>query len=289
MTPQRFEFAGFSFTPDTGELVAVGRRIRLEPQPARVLALLVERSGELVTREELRAALWADRAIAADQGINYCIRAIRAALGDDAQGSRFIETLPRRGYRFAAAVTVVAGDDTAAPTLAEDAGDTPVAVVASRGRGMERLARPAIAVLLVIAAAYAAWQLRAPPAAHYRIAVLPLRTSATDTVNDATNRQFTELLVERLTNDSTGRYDVLGPATTGRFTGVRPPEDQIGRELGVDLVLSGGVSPRDTMMFIQVIRVSDAAHVFAWRQRVAGDRMASAAADVVTKMRDRVP
>lgn len=95
-------FGQFSFDPQTGELRdRNGRIVPLEPQPARVLTVLVARPGSLVTREELRASVWPEGThVEFDQGLNYCIRQVRAALGDNARQPVFIETVARRGYRF---------------------------------------------------------------------------------------------------------------------------------------------------------------------------------------------
>ena len=88
-----------------GELRRGGMTTRLEPQPARVLAMLVERAGEVVTRAELQQHVWSgDTFVDFERGLNYCVAQIRTALGDSASSPRFIETLPRRGYRFIAPV-----------------------------------------------------------------------------------------------------------------------------------------------------------------------------------------
>jgi DNA-binding winged helix-turn-helix (wHTH) protein len=88
------------------ELRRDGRLIRIRPQPCRVLAVLAWHPGELVTREQLHAALWpAGVFVTFDLGLNSCIKQIRAALGESAESPRFIETLPRRGYRFTGEVT----------------------------------------------------------------------------------------------------------------------------------------------------------------------------------------
>ena len=85
-----------------------GRRIRLSGQPADLLVILVRRSGQLVTREELRLALWPeDTFVDFDHGLNNCIRRIRDALGDPSDSPRFIETLPKKGYRFIAETRTV--------------------------------------------------------------------------------------------------------------------------------------------------------------------------------------
>src|SRR5262245_11316526 len=94
-------FDTFELDAASGELRRGGEPVRLPPQPAKVLSLLAQRSGEIVTRQEIRHQIWKDETfVDFDQGLNFCIRQIREALGDDADAPRFIETLPRRGYRF---------------------------------------------------------------------------------------------------------------------------------------------------------------------------------------------
>jgi DNA-binding winged helix-turn-helix (wHTH) protein/Tol biopolymer transport system component len=105
---RRLRFAQFELDLDTRELLRDGRPVRIQPQPLRVLEILVVHAGTLVTREELRQQVWDEATfVEFDQGLNYCIRQIRMALGDDAATPVFIETLKKRGYRFTAAVEVV--------------------------------------------------------------------------------------------------------------------------------------------------------------------------------------
>lgn len=103
----------FDLDPRTLELRRAGVPVSLRPQPARLLAYMAERPGVLVTREELRAALWpAGTFVRFDQGLNSCMKQVRGALGDRPEQPRFIETLPRRGYRFLLPVSeLVAGVD----------------------------------------------------------------------------------------------------------------------------------------------------------------------------------
>src|SRR5260370_5652903 len=108
--PSVLRFDRFEFQVDSGELITLDSRVRLEPQPAKLLALLACRPGELVSREELQREIWpADTFVDFERGINYCIRSIRRALDDSAAAPRFIETLPRRGYRFLPAVEDLSG------------------------------------------------------------------------------------------------------------------------------------------------------------------------------------
>lgn len=140
--PPRLCFADFELETDTGRLFRAGAGVHLQPQPARALQYLAERAGELVTREELRRFLWGeDHFVNFDQGLNYCIQQIRAALADSAQTPRFLETLPRRGYRFLVAVERT----------------TTTTYPARRPPGARRLAaRWVLAAVLVAAAAAAA-------------------------------------------------------------------------------------------------------------------------------------
>jgi DNA-binding winged helix-turn-helix (wHTH) protein len=114
-----FRFATFEADPATGELRKSGIRIRLQEQPFQVLIMLLERPGELVTREELRQRLWpADTFVDFDHSLNTVVNKLREALGDSAANPRFIETLARRGYRFLAPVQAEpAAPDVIAPTL----------------------------------------------------------------------------------------------------------------------------------------------------------------------------
>src|ERR687892_1030544 len=99
-------FGAFELDPRTGELRKAGVRINLPEQPFQVLKALLDHHGDLVTREDLRQRLWpAETFVDFDQGLNAAVRRLRDALGDSADTPRFVETLPRRGYRFIAPVT----------------------------------------------------------------------------------------------------------------------------------------------------------------------------------------
>ena len=107
LPPRRLRFGVFEADPRLGELTKHGKRLPLQEQPFQLLAMLLERPGELVTREELRAKIWPQTIVDFDHGLNKAISKIRDALGDSADNPRFIETVARRGYRFLADVAVV--------------------------------------------------------------------------------------------------------------------------------------------------------------------------------------
>ena len=97
---RRLLFEDFELRLDSGELFQGGAPVKLQPQPARVLEVLASRSGEVVSREEIRQLVWGDAFVDLDASLNFCVKEIRRALGDSATSPRFVETVPRRGYRF---------------------------------------------------------------------------------------------------------------------------------------------------------------------------------------------
>ncbi len=104
-----FRFGPFELDEATGELRKFGIRIKLHAQPVQVLVMLLERPGELVTREQMRQRLWGDDTIVDfDHGLNTAINKLREALSDSAAQPRHVETIPGRGYRFIAPVTLAA-------------------------------------------------------------------------------------------------------------------------------------------------------------------------------------
>src|ERR1043166_831061 len=103
--PSPFRFGVFELDPRAGELRKKGMKIRLQGQPVEILVMLLQRPGESITREELQKKLWpADTFVDFEQGLNNAMKRLRAALDDDAESPHFIETVPRRGYRFIASV-----------------------------------------------------------------------------------------------------------------------------------------------------------------------------------------
>src|ERR1700739_3751063 len=104
-------FGSFQVSFDAGEIRKEGLRIRVQQQPLKLLQILLERPGEVVSREHLRNQLWANESFGDfDQAVNIAIGKLRNALGDSAENPRFIETLPKRGYRFIADVPVSLSD-----------------------------------------------------------------------------------------------------------------------------------------------------------------------------------
>ena len=118
--PRRvFQFGTFSLDPGTGELTSGGAPVRVRGQAVELLTALLERPGDLVTRQELATRLWPPGTfVDSDRGLNKAINHLREALGDSSEAPQYVETLPRKGYRFIAPVTVVANEDVGLPDSA---------------------------------------------------------------------------------------------------------------------------------------------------------------------------
>ena len=185
MEPERgaYRFADFTFDPASGELknASTGTvATRLQPQVASLLTALLERQRSVVTRAELQARLWPDTTVDFDDGLNFCVRQLRLALGDEAAAPRFVETLARRGYRFIAPATRVA-----------DAGVAATPPSAARGR---RILIGALVVATGVVAT-ALWSRTSPPVhTGASLAVLPFLFDTTD----STMRKYQQQLVDRV-------------------------------------------------------------------------------------------
>src|ERR1700685_720064 len=122
--PSVMRFGTYEVSRQSGEVRKAGLRVRVQQQPMKLLEILLEHPGEVVTREELRSRVWPNESFGDfDQALNIAIGKLRSALGDSAENPRFIETLPKRGYRFIAEVSVIDADAPKKPESA--AGDLP--------------------------------------------------------------------------------------------------------------------------------------------------------------------
>jgi len=109
---QKFRFGEFELDVDSAELRRAGRAVRLQPQPMKLLSLIVRNAGAIVTREKIRAELWEDGTyVDFDQAVNFAIKQVRDALGDSAERPVYLQTIPRRGYKFIAPVDRPEEDD----------------------------------------------------------------------------------------------------------------------------------------------------------------------------------
>src|ERR1700757_3874062 len=186
---RRLKFGTFEADLRTGELTRLGKRVRLQEQPFQLLAMLLEKPGELVIREELCESLWPKTIVDFDHGLNKAVSKVREALGDSAENPRFIETVASRGYRFLADVAVVQGGQPP-PTSAGDLAARPEAPGLPQhpdaGTAVKwpafgwRLSAVATALALTVFLSWSFYSWRHQPSTIHSLAVLPLENLSND-------------------------------------------------------------------------------------------------------------
>src|SRR3954465_9523070 len=173
--PSRLFFDDFELRLDSGELLRDGSPVTtLQPPPPRLLGPLASRSGEVVGREEIRQLVWGESFVDFDASLNFCVKQLRRALGDSATSPRYIETLPRRGYRFLRPVRIEAGTNGSGVSVPEvDAGTAlpPVRPPAARWPWLPGLLAPAAALGLLVFLIASRFT---PTSDHPRLIVFPL-------------------------------------------------------------------------------------------------------------------
>ena len=283
----RLRFGVFEVDPRAGELRKHGLRVRLQEQPFQVLAMLLERAGQVVTREELQKKLWpADTFVDFDHGLNKAVNKIRDALGDSAESSRFVETVARRGYRFLAEVKAAdeapvhrpefAPAQLASPQpRATETGDRAPFVdnAATSERRLAPLAWKVFAfVLLAVIAAFAAWKIHSrnrPTSAIHSLAVLPLESLS----NDASQDYFADGMTDELISDlgQISALRVISRTSVMGYKHARKPLPQIARELNVDAIVEGTVLRSGDQVRITAQLIDAAADKHLWSQSYEGE------------------
>ncbi len=275
------QFGTYEIALHSGELRKAGVRIKVQQQPLKLLEILLEHPGEVVTREQLRSRIWPNESFGDfDQAVNVAIAKLRGALGDSADNPRYIETLPRRGYRFIAQVAVVKRPtnqpellgEVAAPEVAEraqpEAGGRMERPRHLPGRFAWKMLGIAMAlVLLVLAVWIFFWRSRQPANTLSlnpvrSLAVLPLENLSSDS-QDYFADGMTDELITNLAQISALR--VISRTSVMQYKGVRKPLPLIARELNVDAVVEGTVlrSGQQVRITAQLIRAPADKHLWA--------------------------
>jgi TolB-like protein/DNA-binding winged helix-turn-helix (wHTH) protein/tetratricopeptide (TPR) repeat protein len=214
------------------ELYKAGVKVKLQDQPFRVLSLLVDRAGQVVTREELQQSIWpADVYGTFDQGLNNAIKKVRAALEDSAENPRFIETVAKHGYRFVA------------PVVSEHSRETPFH---SGSRSLQNIVWVILgAAALLAALAYWAWPHSAKrtgtSSEKIVLAVLPFDNLSRDPDQEFFSDGLTEEMIAQLGKLNPGRLTVIARGSVAKYKGTTLAINQIGRELHADYLLEGSV------------------------------------------------
>jgi TolB-like protein/DNA-binding winged helix-turn-helix (wHTH) protein len=261
----RKRFGAYEFDPKSCELKRNGIRLKITGQPLEVLALLTERPGVLVTREEMHQRLWpADTFVDFDHGLNTCIKRLRQTLGDDPENPRYVETVPRRGYRFIAALEepAVSGPDVAHPSVSQGS----VAPESSkRRRRWYGIALSTLATVLVVVGFLEFRTRHSPHATRVMLAVLPFQNLTGDPQQEYFSDGLTEETITDLGQLFPDKLGVIARTSAMAYKQTGKTIGQIGRELGVDFVLEGSAR-RDggkVRVSAQLIRVKDQTHLWA--------------------------
>jgi TolB-like protein/DNA-binding winged helix-turn-helix (wHTH) protein/Flp pilus assembly protein TadD len=284
------KFGDFVADFDSFELRKHGIRLKLQHQPFQILKLLLQRPGQLVTREEFRMELWTESTfVDFDSGLNAAVRRLRDALSDFADEPRYIETLPRLGYRFIAPVEIAAASPSQAITSPTTSGDGEaeqgVALlggpVSAESGSVLTIERPKAwrvlgpwrlfaACLLVVAVGMGAVALRSRVLAKrsgdsrvYSIAVLPLKNLSGDPSQDYFADGMTDALITNLAQSVS--LNVISSTSSMRYKGTQKPLPEIGRELNVGLIVEGSVirSGNQVRVTAQLLDAAKDQHLWA--------------------------
>jgi DNA-binding winged helix-turn-helix (wHTH) protein/TolB-like protein len=305
-----YRFGVFEFDAAAGELRRSGRIVALEPQPARALAALLARADQVVTRDELRDSVWgAGTHVDFDRGLAYCLSQIRAALGDSGENPRFVQTLPRRGYKFIAPVSsagsspATASSTPSAPSaltatsppavhapmpvaVSDEPADvsTSVALPPSRPKRGWWLA----AALAVTAGVLVMTWASTRPASRSQEVIVAVSVFDNETgmpEHDRLVAGLSDLVVANLTTVAPGRIAVIGNAAL-----LRQPRNirnlgAVAGALRADYLLLGQLQRGESgLRFItHVIRLSDEAHLKANRLQMSDGGVAGLEAAVVAE------
>ena len=296
-SPRWVRFGTFDVELRTGEIRKQGARFKLQEKLFQVLALLLEHAGRIVTREELRQRLWpADTFVDFDANLNTTLNKLRQAIGDSADHPRFIETIPRRGYRFIATVEPLENGAKGEPPTAETAPAAEVPTAELRAESGERSGRrplliATLALLALVLAGVALYYLRGvassvarPPAARMMLLVLPFQNLSGDPEQEYFSEGLTDEMITQLAQVNPRRLGVIERGSAMQYKRSQKTPDQISRELGVDYILEGSVRRANGRVRInaQLLRSRDhtplwaesyernAADVLAIQREVAG-------------------
>lgn len=273
----RYKLGEFHFDAVTGEVTGTSTSngagsTRLAPKPAALLRMLIDKHNELLTIDEIRSALWPDVQVEFDQGVHTCMRQIRAALGDSASSPKYIETLPRRGYRLMIPAMLI---DSAHDSTDALSANVPTVKQSRRWRIAVLII---ITILLPLIAAFSIGTAQHRQDDPIPLAIMAFKPPAESTLTDIAN--VATLLLAEFGGDPA--YSVIGPSTTIRFASSDEPLVGAIRELDVRYIINGRFIRRDDrdQVLVELVRTSDGAHI--WVQLYDDTHSAAAIAEQVS-------
>jgi TolB-like protein/DNA-binding winged helix-turn-helix (wHTH) protein/Tfp pilus assembly protein PilF len=275
----------------SGELRKGGSKVRLQEKPLRLLAALAERHGQVVTREELKKRLWPDHTfVDFETGLNTAVSKVRDALSDNSEKPRYIETLPRRGYRFLVPVERIAGGNGAAarpplgaaipantaiapaPAVQLRASSLNGARAASVATKKSRFALAGVALILACVAIGLGVRVAlkerphpAPSTGRVMLVVLPFENLTGDSGQEYVSDGFTEEMIAQLGAMNHDRMGVIARTSAMHYKGSSKSIREIAQELGVNYALEGSIRKAGNGFRItaQLVRTDDQTHLWA--------------------------
>jgi len=260
MDSRRFRFGLFEFDAAIFELRLEGALVRLQSQPAQVLACLVERADQVVSRDDLRKAVWGEETfVDFERGLNFCISQIRSALKDDPANPTYIRTVPKSGYQFIAPVQRI-------PTQAPE---SPKKEAAPYSPFTVRIAALAFLSIALVTLAFLTYRFRSVQSATQPpfLAVVRFDNETGDPGITSFSDALTDNIVEQLTSQSSGRYRVIGNAQILRLPREQRDLKAIASSLHAGYVVLGQVQSNGAQVRIlaHLIRLSDQTHIWVVR------------------------
>ena len=284
--PPRFVFGNFTVNAGARTIHKGKIRLKVHRQPFDVLLMLLERPGEVVTREELEAKLWPGTAfVDSEHGLNTAVKKLRRVLGDSADEPKFIETVPRIGYRFIAGVRKEEISEVAIPVVAAGVAKEPVAIskpaavavrtptatppsaklIRSRGFWLTIVASAVAVALVAYLWSVQPWQKPAAAVKHSMVAVLPFENLTGDPAQDYFSDGLTEEMIDQLGRVAPEQFGVIARTTVEQYRNQRRPLREVGAQLGAEYVLEGSVrrDARDVRIAAQLVQAKDQKVIWA--------------------------
>ena len=272
-----YRFGPYHVDIPAGQLRKRGTKVRLAGQPFDILVMLLEHAGQVVTREEIQRRLWSKETFGDfENGLNKAINKLREALADCAERPVYVETLPRRGYRFIAAVTAMEVDVeplrglqiTTEPALVMPAGKTTMSSAGRKGFRRRTLAWLSLGLFIAAAASVIIYRnqkrVADPPLKPIQgLVVLPLKNLSGDPSHEYFAEGITDEIITELAKLAGPK--VISRTSTMQFKGVHKTVREIARELNVDAVVEGSVeqSGDKVRVRVQLIQGANERHLWA--------------------------
>lgn len=268
MDSRRFRFAPFDFDAATLELRREGVLVRLQTQPAQLLVFLLERSGQVVSRDALRAAVWGDKTfVDFENGLNFCVSQLRSALQDDSSQPRYIRTVPKSGYQFVAPVSRISPPSPESPQPDGNQARTAIPLLVR----IAMLAAGLIAIAAIVLLSLRSRPFHIAAQSQVQAPILTVSRFDNETGDPALSifaNNLTDNVVQQLTIQANGAYRVIGNAQILRLPREHRDLPSIASSLQASYAVLGQVQTNGTQIRVlaHLIRLSDQTHIWVVRE-----------------------